>query len=132
MLIVLLSHIVEMVELRYRSLRCTGHINFNLSYSAIQWKWSNYDIGLYGVQGMLIICLIKPDGGNGQLTYWSLRCTGHGTFNLSYSAIWWKWSNYDIGPYGVQGMLIIILIKPDSGNGRINILVPTVYRTWYV
>ena len=65
MLIVLFSITVEMVKLRYRSLRCTGHVN-NLSYSDIRWKWSNYDIGPYGVQGMLIICLIKSDGGNGR------------------------------------------------------------------
>ena len=49
-------------------------------------------------------------------------------FNLSYLAIQWIWSNYDTGPYGVQGMLIICRIQTYGGNGRIMILVPTVYR----
>ena len=62
----------------------------------------------------------------------SLRCTGYVNFNLSYSPIQWKWSIFYIGPYSVQGMLILIYrIKLDGGYGRIIILVilaPTVNR----
>ena len=79
---VLFSHMVEMVELSCWSLRCTGHGTFNLSYSAIQWKWSNYDIGPYGVQGMLIFCLISQTVEMVELAYWSywpLQCTGYST-----------------------------------------------------
>ena len=53
---------------------------------------------------------------------------GHVYFHLSYSAIQWKWSNNDIGPYSVQGMLTVIcLIQPYGGNCQIMTLVPTVY-----
>ena len=50
-------------------------------------------------------------------------------FHLSYSAIGWKWSNSDDGPYSVHGTVrFICLIQPYGGHGRIMILVPTVYR----
>ena len=53
-LVFLSRHTVQMVGLLYWSIRCKGHVNFNLFYSAIRCKWSDYDIGSYIVQGMLI------------------------------------------------------------------------------
>ena len=60
------------------------------------------------------------------LLYWSLWCTGQVIF---YSAIQCKCLDYYIGPYGVQGMLILIcFIPPYSVNGWNRILVPMMYR----
>ena len=75
----------------------------------------------------ILICLIQPYSEHGRIMI-SVH-TVYRACLLSYLAIWWKWSNYDIGPYGLQGMVrLICLIQPYGGNGRIMILVPMVYR----
>ena len=119
-----------MVGLLYWVIQCTWYVKLYLFYSAIRCKWSDYYICPYGVQGMFIlICSISPYGENGWIII--LGPMVYRAFLIILPAIRCKRSDCYIGPYGVQGMFILMCSIPPYGeNGWTRNLVSTVYRVY--
>ena len=93
--------------------------------------WVISEVTPWGMMGLVaLIGIIKPYSGvEVTILVPMVYRTDVFHFTTLLSTIRCKWSDCYIGPYGVKDLFISICSIPPYGvNGRIIILVPTVYR----